>query len=292
MLYLDFQGWWQNRMSNDPDPSDEPRGVSGPTFACPGEPDLDRIIRLQNPVMPRYPHEHDIGVDVYQVSVDDPRAEGGRRVLPEHPLMDAHVELLDGAKFDERNFVVLYQKMPIDPFHLRIASVDEQIVIERVDLFDITQPGLSYEDVLLDEPAMMLRRTIAVVPNSPVVAEATGVLDYAEHRRERRRQLEKLAEEESDRVKQAALQKRIRNLAKDDQGMAGTTAPAQLFLGLCGTYAFSINGPGRVLDPKERLGGKIGLSQDWPLQFWMGGFDVDTLCGYMRGTLAVTFLAT
>ena len=47
MIALAFDGWAECRLATDPDPSDEPRGVSGWTFAVAGEPDLDRIIRLQ-----------------------------------------------------------------------------------------------------------------------------------------------------------------------------------------------------------------------------------------------------
>jgi hypothetical protein len=44
-----------------------------------------------------------------------------------------------------------------------------------------------------------------------------------------------------------------------------------------------------VADPGRRLGGRIGTSQPWSIQFWMGGFDVDALTGYVRGTLTVPF---
>ena len=47
MLRLSFEGWFQCRLATDPDPPDEVRGVSGWTFAVAGEPDLDRVIRLQ-----------------------------------------------------------------------------------------------------------------------------------------------------------------------------------------------------------------------------------------------------
>jgi len=252
--------------------------VSGPTFACPGEPDLDRIIRLQNPVAPRWPHEHDIGVDVYSVTIDDPSAPNGQRVLPNHPLQGAHVDFLDVCG-DERNFVVLYQKMPIVPFRLNVTSLDGQIVLDRVDLFDITRPKLMFDQICQECPELIDRRTIVVVPNSSVVAEATGIVDYAGYRRQRKLDLIELIKKEPDPIKQLALDKRIRNLEKDDEGMEGTTLPARLFLGLCGTYSFGINGPPRPnADPKNLLEGQIGTSQDWPITFWMGGFDVDTMC--------------
>ncbi len=37
MLVVNFAGWFQCRLATDPDPTDEPRGVSGFTFALAGE---------------------------------------------------------------------------------------------------------------------------------------------------------------------------------------------------------------------------------------------------------------
>ena len=47
MIEIHFEGWFECRLATDPDPTDEPRGVSGWTYALAGEPDLDRIIRTQ-----------------------------------------------------------------------------------------------------------------------------------------------------------------------------------------------------------------------------------------------------
>ena len=46
-LVLEFEGWCSLRLPTDPDPSDEPRGISGYTFAFAGEPDFDRVLNLQ-----------------------------------------------------------------------------------------------------------------------------------------------------------------------------------------------------------------------------------------------------
>ena len=46
-LYVRYKGWAVVRIPTDPDPSDEPNGASGYTFAFAGEPRLDRIFRLQ-----------------------------------------------------------------------------------------------------------------------------------------------------------------------------------------------------------------------------------------------------
>src|SRR5262245_42367292 len=98
MLIIDFEGWFQCRLPTDPDPTDEPRGVSGFTFALPGEPDFDRVIRFHEPIPPRS-HGPRIGVFVKSVSVD------GRHV-PEHPLVGGRVDLLGQPRFESRNYVL------------------------------------------------------------------------------------------------------------------------------------------------------------------------------------------
>lgn len=52
-LVINFEGYWQCRQATDPDPSEDPRGVSGYTYAFGNESDLDLIIRLQlDEIMP------------------------------------------------------------------------------------------------------------------------------------------------------------------------------------------------------------------------------------------------
>ena len=48
MIEVRYSGWFQCRLATDPDPYDEPRGVSGYLHAYVGEPDLDRrIVKLE-----------------------------------------------------------------------------------------------------------------------------------------------------------------------------------------------------------------------------------------------------
>src|SRR3712207_1058344 len=99
MLSLKFEGWFECRLATDPDPTDEPRGVSGWTFAVAGEPDLDRIIRLQPQGAVNRPFGPPVGVRVTAVSVN------GEQVT-DHPLQGAPVELLDDPVFEGRNGIV------------------------------------------------------------------------------------------------------------------------------------------------------------------------------------------
>ena len=69
MLGLKFNGIFQLRLATDPDTSNDPRGQSGWTFAYGDEPDLDRIIRFNNPVAPRS-FISNIGVFVSEAYID------------------------------------------------------------------------------------------------------------------------------------------------------------------------------------------------------------------------------
>ncbi len=280
MLNISFSGWFQYRAALDPDPIDEPRGVSGPTFAGAGEPPFDGFIRFQNAVAPRYPHHKDHGVFVTSVDIDG-------TLQPRHPLIGAAVDLLDNPRYEERGYIVTYQRVPIDPFHLQVSS--NGILIRRRDCWDVTQPDLTMYAVSKNYPDLIPRRQPAVSPQSVKVAEATGILSYAEYRRQRRADLTRMLKSARNDIKRQALQKRIDDLGKDDQQMTGLTLAAQQFLGLCADYQFAVNGPLLIEDPKNKLRGAIGASQDWPVSFWMGGFDVDSLFGYVSGVWQLPF---
>jgi hypothetical protein len=280
MMKINFEGWFQCRFATDPDPSDDPRGVSGPTFTVPGEPPFDRIIRLQDPVSPRYPHT--VGVNVGSVEIDGAPAA-------DHPLAGAAVSLLGGPQFLQRNLITAQAAwvVIIDPFELQISGGG--LELRRKALWDITQPKLTYDDVFLQADVVAPRQNTVAV-QSAEVAEATGLLDYVAVRAQRARDLEKLLGETTDPTARLALEKRLQALAAD-QIMAGQQLAATQFMGMQASYAFPLNGRPHVVDPDDRLGGEVGRSQVWPIEFWLGGYDVDALCGYMRGDLTVPFRA-
>ena len=282
MMTLHFEGWWQCRFATDPDPTDDPRGVSGPTFTVPGEPPFDRVIRLQDPVAPRYPHADDFGVTVDRVEIDGV-------AVADHPLVGAAVSLEGEPEFMQRNLIYAQAafQVVIDPFDLRIAGGG--VVVRRKALWDVTQPSLTFADVFL-EPAVVAPRLNTIAVRSAVVAEATGLLDYASERTRRSDDLQAILDRTSDPTARLGLEKRLQALAAD-RIMAGQQLAATQFMGMQASYAFPLNGEPHVEDPGGRLGGTVGMSQLWPLECWFGGYDVDALCGYMRGHLSVPFRA-
>jgi hypothetical protein len=282
MMNLHFEGWFQCRMATDPDPTDDPHGVSGPTFTVPGEPPFDRVIRLQDPVSPRYPHTDDIGVQVVRVTIDD-------EPVAAHPLLGAAVTLEDGAQYQQRNLITVPNAFTVivDPFDLQIAG--EGVTLRRRALWDVTRPQLTFDEVFLDAELLAPRlNTIEV--RSAIVAEATGLLDYTEVRRQRLRDLEAQLESATDPTTRLALGKRI-GAIRADAIMGGQQLAATQFMGMRASYAFPLNDRAHVDDPDNRLGGTVGRSQLWPVAFWFGGYDVDALCGFMRGQLSVPFRA-
>src|SRR5262245_54460763 len=126
MLRIFFEGWFQCRLATDPDPPDESRGVSGWTFAVAGEPDLDRIIRLQpQGTTPR------LGGPTVGVAVS--RVESNGATARDHVLVGANVSLLSNPVFDGRNHLEADDgREPIRPFEMFIDGAG--VVIGRTHM--------------------------------------------------------------------------------------------------------------------------------------------------------------
>ena len=61
MIKLTFSGWFECRIATDPDPTDEPRGVSGWTAAVAGEPVRPSLVQSEQPVQAALPQECQVG---------------------------------------------------------------------------------------------------------------------------------------------------------------------------------------------------------------------------------------
>ena len=131
-LVLEFEGWCSLRLPTDPDPSDEPRGVSGYTFAFAGEPDFDRVLNLQaREGMTYRSHSPELGVTVRKAVRTD-----GYVVTA---LQGARVDLLGEPIIENRNWTLTLPGFePIVPFHLRVAGDG---VVARAD--GAAEPGRS-----------------------------------------------------------------------------------------------------------------------------------------------------
>jgi len=270
MLSLAFEGWFECRLSADPDPADEPRGITGWTSAVAGEPDLDRLIRTQpeNAVKRRF--APNIGVTVRSVAIGD-------QEVPAHPLLGAKIELLDGAVFEGRNGLASEDtEEPIFPFHIRVEA--NGIRLRR-----------EHRDLATGEWAF----TKSLGPfGGPIIGEAIGVQDPVAFRQARRAALVEALATETDPVARVALTKRISDIDRLDVFDNPAAPPLTVALLLGGLqYRYVLEGPWfEVADPEDKLGGVIDGSP-WVASFWAGGWDADVLCGYMKGRLELPFRA-
>lgn len=277
MLELHFEGWIQVRLATDPDPADDPRGVSGWTFAVAGEPDLDRIVRLQHADALRCDAQP-VGVTVRRVVVDGVEVDG-------HRLEHASVNLVphrdEPPRFQGRNGILApSSKELIDPFHLVIER--GTIRLTKRDRFVRAGTDDEYEELYLVPRSVYERRQPArYVPDSQEVRDFIG-MEPEELRRRRRVRVDAgrlAAIAAGDVVAATALAKRSEELGAD--GPRVSTMRAQQI------YDFPIQGPGIVEDPDGELRGRVRATEPWPVRFWLGGWDADALQAYMRGTLTV-----
>lgn len=261
MMKLSFSGWFQCRLATDPDPTDDPRGVSGSTFALPGEPDFDRIIRTRpEGTTPRVPGP-EIGVAVNMVAIDEAPAT-------HHPLMRAPVTLLSDPVFEGRNgFASEDTEEPIFPLHILIEA--NGIRVER-------------EFRELDSGEWRFQKSNGVERNVAAMGRA-GITDPDAYVADRGTKLQKLLEQATDPHMKLLLRERLRHLNDDGFG------PVPLFVGL--RYRYRLDGPWfDVQDTGGSLGGTIGGSP-WLFNAWVGCWDGEALCGFIEGDLTLPFVA-
>lgn len=289
MLILGFEGYFQDRMTTDPDPTDEKRGVSGYTFALAGEPDLDNIVHFQ----PDEPGvvERDFGAGggpKVGVTVRSAKRDG----VDAPDLVGAQVAFV-GAQILEHNGILIRNDFfVIDPFRVTLTA-GGNVLLDRVDYLDPTNPGLPPEKV--GGELLKRRQPTAFTSNSEEVAAATNLPNAANvtlmaDRLNRRQSLETLLGGTTDPVKRAALESRIEQLGIIEQwwnlsmGSPGNRPidrrAAQLALQASG-WNIDMNGKvfTNTLNCDESL--------PWNVSFWMGGWDGDALCGYVKGTWTI-----
>jgi hypothetical protein len=236
--------------------------VTGWTFATAGEPDLDRVIRLQpdgtwpRPLGPR------IGVKVVSASVDGVSVPA---------LVNARVELLDDPVFEGRNGLAFEDGLePIFPLHVRVAG--SRVTFQRRHAYG--------DDEWLQAPGTFQ-------PPSPKVASRLRVAtpeDWARFRRTRRAALEKALESETDLVKKLALELRLSWLAGPPERLDTR------MLGAGMTWRADVAGPDPVVEVSG-LKPEIDAVSPWRFTLWMGVWDADALCAYVTGQLDIPTLS-
>jgi hypothetical protein len=302
MLKLLFEGYYQMRMATDPDPPDDPRGLSGYTFALPGEPDFDHKLHFQPDEKGAYQRVYGLpgarGPEI-GVRVVGAMENGAQRA----DLKGARVRFVDG-KVVERNGVIVRNDMfVIDPLRVRIEQAGTgSPLLDRIDYLS-GDPNLPNLPVVDATKAQLERRQLqgGFTDGSWKVALATSLPSpnddaLVANRRERQRNLIALRDT-IDRHRQpgeySGLTTRITqlDLLKEWWDLTAPPGPVpldrrarQLAL-LADGWNIDING--------QVLANTIGADEKklWNLSFWMGGWDGDALCGFIQGELNVPLLA-
>jgi len=299
-LYLSFEGYFQMRMATDPDPSDEPRGVSGYTFALAGEPDFDNLVHLQ-------PDEEGVVERRFGVAANAPGPRVGvtvrqakwfddatlvYREAPEY--VDARVSFVK-AQLTERNGIVIRNDLfAIDPLRVQLRKKRGTLVLDREDFLDPNNPALPITQATSE--MLERRQPQGLTDNSVEVAKATGLPDASNdscinNRRIRQKNLEELLKRTRNPVERAALETRISqlNILRRwwDLSQGGKPIDRRAHQLTLQGYGWDVDINGTVHE------NKIGADENttWPLSFWMGGWDGDALCAYISGYLSIPFAA-
>lgn len=269
LVVCSFTGFVQVRLATNPDPTDEPRGVSGYTFALPGEPDLDRIVRTSNPVAPRT-HAPPIGLTVKRVTVD------GIPVAT-HPLIGARVDLLGAPKFESVNEVVMEQGTEaLEPFDVQLVQGDFRL--QRRAFLDPSQPGLT---VYTAPRAVLMTRAAAYAFGTEMMVEALGTNDATAFRAAKLALVKADLEVATDPVVRAGLERRISELSITDPQDRRTGS-----MQFIEKRHFELNGPTTLVDPAGWLT-TLDTTGTFACDVAMGAWDADALSFYTTGTLSL-----
>jgi hypothetical protein len=252
LIVCSFTGWVQVRLATNPDPTDEPRGVSGYTFALPGEPDLDRVLRTCDPVAPR---SH----------------------AP--PLVGARVDLLDEPRFESVNEVMMEQgEEPLEPFDVQLTHGDGGFRLQRRAYLDPAQPAATVYTV---PRALLEPRRAQVSFATTILQEATGGSDPVAFRRAKLALLEADLRVTTDPIARAGLGRRISELKIDDPNDHRTAS-----MEFIESRHFDLNGPTALVDPGGWLA-SLDTFQTFACDVVMGAWDADAMSAYYTGTLAL-----
>ncbi|MCC2652301.1 MAG: hypothetical protein K0Q60_2464 [Microvirga sp.] len=263
MLSATFAGWAQCRLATDPDPYDEPRGVSGYMRAYAGEPDLDRVVHFQDPPF-RRTHTPEIGIAVRSVCLHGTEDSA-------HPLRGAAVHLLDGPKFEGRNGVIAEDgSEPIVPFHLCLKQGSRQ-------LSRATMPS---------DPRSPYREFNATnfIVDPGFIECATNIPSLVDVWRNRLSLLESEHAGASP-DERPALEERTaflrQNLARQG-GVAG-------FFPVRMVWDYQLRSPvgRRDAGMAELLPNFTPTEEPWRVAFWFGGWDADAQAFFVGGTLEI-----
>lgn len=303
LLEIQFEGYFMCRLATDPDPTNEERGVSGYTMALVHEDPLDQVIRTQiedeaflerNLREPAQRMKIRVGVDVNNVLFDGKPFYGPARdaLLGARVYLEGKDEPFQGPIFDSRNNIVGSDDnmaFVVNPFELAIRK--DGLSFEAKDWLDPSDPERKIWQI--EDPTTYARRLPSFASGSTAAQAAIRVFDWNAYFSDRvkflRQRIAELEEERKKGSNDATLESRIEAMKSRIFMIDFWGDRFHTKLGFQVTYSFNVNGPQRVHDPGNLLGGKVSEGQPWPVSFWMGSWDGDLLVGWMQGSLSVPF---
>ena len=270
LIVCSFHGWVQVRLATNADPPDETRGLSGYTFALPGEPDLDRILRSRDPIAPRT-HSPPIGLFVHTVTVDGVS-------VPSHTLVGSQLDLLSDPMFESVNDVVMTQGVEaLEPFDVQLSHAGFRL--RRRDYLDPSRPEATVYTV--SPELLAARRTAVFSYSTDLMKEATGCADPVAFRAARLAQLQADLPGTQDPTLRAALTRRISELEITDPQDHRTTS-----MQFIESRTYNLNGPIELTDPEGWLAG-LDTFTTFRCDIVMGSWDADAMSAYATGTVAL-----
>jgi hypothetical protein len=261
--------------------------VSGYTFAFGDEPDLDRLIYLQQPTtFETRSYAPDINVSVFSAFSQ----EDGKRTQIDQ-LIGARVNLLDKPMLQNRNWVLtLPGQEPIDPFKLEITAKD--IRLYRHAPIDPNNPDKPIWDI--DQELIKKHGARGMEYEPETIGNATGIWDSLAVAKKRKEDLEiDLAKLKADNPNALAaisiLEGRIWQLNIGITLKMNRRTAARSFVE---RFGFPMLGAAQIDgDQQKILGGSLAVEKKtpWTINFWIGGWDPDLLCAYMQGSLDIPY---
>jgi hypothetical protein len=303
-LIIQFSGWILMRIPTDPDPTDEPRGVSGYTFAFGNEPDLNREIYFwETDIYKARSHTFPIGVHVQSAVRMD-----GDTITPIPALEGARVDLLKDAKtkigprLENRNWTLTAAGFePIVPFNFRIKGkgitllrsaplVDPQNPAEQQDKPVWKLSGSLLEDYgavgVLYEPAT-IGNAIGIWDSAQIAIDRLKLLENDLHELEKKGKTKKLTGDEV--VAKVIIAARIKELKFAVENQKDRRIMARYYVE---RFNFPMFGVTAVTgDQQNTLGGNVlfDTKHPWSIGFWIGAWDPDALSAYVLGALEIPY---
>lgn len=293
-LIIQFGGWILMRLATDPDPTDEPRGVSGYTFAFGDEPDLDRLISFQVP--PHFkPRSHTFPIGVTVLSAVK-QVDKTRTSLP--ALEGAPVDLLGKPRLENRNWTLTPAGFePIVPFDLLIKG--KGITLQRSAPLTPDDPDKPVWQI--SESILQAYGAVGVLYEPATIGEATKIWDSLQVAVDRYNALQKDLDElqkkkertPADEVAETIIRARMAQLKIGIDDPTDRRIGARYYVE---RFNFGMLGAGKITGDEEKtLLGKIAYNTQepkktpWEIGFWIGAWDPDALSAYVLGALEIPY---